>query len=214
MELVATLNWIILLAAAALVAYIAVLHRRNSALRKQLETVNERLTHMQADLRRYLSAISRPGAEPIAPPSEPAPAPPKEREAAPQASLSILVADDNPELLSLMKELLESDGYAVTTAKTGIEAIEFITSGRPDIVLLDVLMPQMNGIELLQKMRDARLNIPVLIITAYNEVAELSRGFDNVKGVVLKPFSITDLLEPVNRLRREITSPKYAHNTG
>lgn len=204
MELLGTLKWVILLVAAAVVAYIVVLHRRHSALRKQLDTVNERLTHMQADVRRYLSAISRPGAEPIAPPSEPAPPPPREREPSRQASLTVLVADDNPELLSLMKEMLEGDGYEVTIAKTGIEAIEFITTGRPDIILLDILMPQMNGIELLQKMRAARLNIPVLIMTAYNEVAELSREFENVKGVIFKPFNVSDLLNRVNELRREI----------
>lgn len=204
MELLGTLKWVILLVAAAVVAYVVVLHRRNSALRKQLDTVNERLTHMQADLRRYLSAISRPVTEPIGPPSEPVPAPSREPAPARRAPRRALVADDNPELLSLMKEMLEGDGYEVTIAKTGIEAIEFITTGRPDIILLDILMPQMNGIELLQKMRAARLNIPVLIITAYNEVAELSQEFENVKGVVLKPFNVSDLLNRVNELRREI----------
>jgi len=204
MELPGTLTWVILLAAAALVAYSVVLHRRNSALRKQLDTVNERLTHMQADVRRYLSAISRPGAEPIAPPSEPAPPPSRERGPARQAARRALVADDNPELLSLMREMLEGNGFEVTIAKTGIEAIEFITTGRPDIIVLDILMPQMNGIELLQKMREARLNIPVLIITAYNEVAELSQEFENVKGVLLKPFNVSDFLNRVNELRREL----------
>lgn len=204
MELLGTLKWVILLVAAAVVAYVVVLHRRNSALRKQLDTVNERLTHMQADLRRYLSAISRPVTEPIGPPSEPVPAPSREPAPARRAPRRALVADDNPELLSLMKEMLEGDGYEVTIAKTGIEAIEFITTGRPDIILLDILMPQMNGIELLQKMRAARLNIPVLIITAYNEVAELSQEFENVKGVVLKPFNVSDLLNRVNELRREM----------
>lgn len=204
MELLGTLKWVILLVAAAVVAYVVVLHRRNSALRKQLDTVNERLTHMQADVRRYLSAISRPVTEPIGPPSEPVPAPSREPAPARRAPRRALVADDNPELLSLMKEMLEGDGYEVTIAKTGIEAIEFITTGRPDIILLDILMPQMNGIELLQKMRAARLNIPVLIITAYNEVAELSQEFENVKGVVLKPFNVSDLLNRVNELRREI----------
>lgn len=204
MELPGTLKWIILLLAAALVAYIVVLHRRNSALSKQLDTVNERLTHMQADVRRYLSAISRPVTEPIAPPSEPVPAPWRAPAPARRAPRRALVADDNPELLSLMKEMLEGDGYEVTIAKTGIEAIEFITTGRPDIILLDILMPQMNGIELLQKMRAARLNIPVLIMTAYNEVAELSREFENVKGVIFKPFNVSDLLNRVNELQREI----------
>lgn len=204
MELLGTLKWVILLVAAAVVAYVVVLHRRNLALRKQLDTVNERLTHMQADVRRYLSAISRPVTEPIAPPSEPVPTPSREPAPARRAPRRALVADDNPELLSLMKEMLEGDGYEVTIAKTGLEAIAFITTGRPDIILLDILMPQMNGIELLQKMRAARLNIPVLIMTAYNEVAELSREFENVKGVIFKPFNVSDLLNRVNELRREM----------
>lgn len=197
-------NWGILLGFAVLAAYILALRRRNSILKKQLETVNERLTHMQADVQRYLSTISKLGTEPISSPGDLILPVSEEKPPASRAPVRALVADDNPALLKLMQEMLQANGYAVTTAQTGIEAIEFITAGRPDIVVLDILMPQMNGLELLQKMKEAHLNTPVLIVTAYGDVAEATREFDNVKGIMLKPFHITDLLNRMNEISQQI----------
>lgn len=196
-------NWGIVLGFVVLGAYIFALHRRNSALKKQLGTVNDRLTHMQTDVRRYLSTISELGAEPMAPTAD-LPRPVSEEKPPPQAAVRVLVADDNPDLLMLMREVLQNKGYAVTTAKSGIEAFEFISTNRPDMVVLDILMPQMNGLELLQKMKEAHLNTPVLIVTAYGDVAEATREFDNVKGIMLKPFHITDLLNRMNEISQQI----------
>jgi CheY-like chemotaxis protein len=197
-------SWGILLGYAALVVYIVVLHRRNSSLKRQLEMVNERLTHMQADVRRYLSAISRPSTEPVSPPGDLRPPAAERKLPEPQEAPRVLVADDNPELLELMEEMLQEHGYVVTTVRTGVEAIESITAGRQDIVVLDILMPHMNGLELLQKMKDAGLDTPVLIVTAYSDAAESTREFGNVKGVILKPFNVSDLLNRMDEIRQQI----------
>ncbi len=90
----------------------------------------------------------------------------------------ILVADDEPDMRSLLSDLLEDAGYEVTEAENGQVAVQQIQREVPDLVMLDVLMPMMNGIQVLQRLRDdpTTQTLPVILLTAF----ALSEGDSDV----------------------------------
>lgn len=129
----------------------------------------------------------------------------------------ILLVDDDPDLREAMTTILESQPYQVATAKDGIECLEKIKEGSPDLIILDLLMPRMDGFgvvkELKENPRYARYaNIPILILTAVQEEAsrrryELETGLEmDVDDYVEKPIAPNELLHRVGKLlekRRE-----------
>jgi two-component system, OmpR family, KDP operon response regulator KdpE len=116
---------------------------------------------------------------------------------------SILVVDDEPQIRRVMRATLASRGYVITEAKTGEEGIESVRKERPDLVLLDVNMPGMGGIEACREIR--RLSdAPIIMLTVRNaerdKVSALDAGADDY---VVKPFSIEELLARIrSALRR------------
>ena len=82
--------------------------------------------------------------------------------------MKLLVVDDDLNIQRLYKEELEDEGYEVIIAATGKEAMEIFERERPDIVTLDILMPDIDGISLLRKMKEQRPNIPIIMSTAYD----------------------------------------------
>ena len=80
----------------------------------------------------------------------------------------ILVVDDEPDFLEVMRLRLEANGYEVSTAPSGKDALEKIRLNKPDAVLLDILMPNMDGLEVLKKIRKMDEKLPVYIITAFS----------------------------------------------
>src|SRR5206468_327163 len=83
------------------------------------------------------------------------------------AQRTILVADDDASIRSLLKQLLTDEGYAVLEAATGTEVVEQVKAQNPDLVIMDVRMPELDGIEALQKIKVAAPSISVLIMTAF-----------------------------------------------
>jgi DNA-binding response OmpR family regulator len=81
----------------------------------------------------------------------------------------ILVVDDEPDFLEMIKIRLEAANYAVTTAANGIEALDKIKQDKPDAVLLDILMPKFDGLQTLKEMRKEDKNLPIFIITATSD---------------------------------------------
>jgi two-component system, OmpR family, KDP operon response regulator KdpE len=116
---------------------------------------------------------------------------------------NILVVDDEPQIRRVMRATLASRGYVITEAKTGEEGIESVRKERPDLVLLDVNMPGMGGIEACREIR--RLSdAPIIMLTVRNaerdKVSALDAGADDY---VVKPFSIEELLARIrSALRR------------
>lgn len=121
-------------------------------------------------------------------------------------SYRILVVDDNDLNLSLIAKILELEGYQVTLARNGTEAIQAVTSSMPDLAILDVMMPDMDGYELCQKLRQPPLNarIPIVMLTAMSSEEErrlaLAAGANDIWS---KPFdmdafrkSVGELLKP------------------
>lgn len=108
----------------------------------------------------------------------------------------VLVADDDADILDLVEFRLAQKGYEIVTARDGQEALELTRDRKPDMCVLDVMMPKMNGIEVVQAMRgeDATAAIPVLFLTATVQDRDIARGFE-VGGddYLRKPFNPHEL---------------------
>ena len=116
----------------------------------------------------------------------------------------ILLAEDEPHIARLVIFKLEREGYKVIWAKDGGEALESIKKSKPDLVLLDVMMPVMDGFEVLKKVKeDERLwKIPVIMLTAKGQIKDVEKGFDlGSDDYIIKPFRPAEL---VARIRRKL----------
>ena len=122
----------------------------------------------------------------------------------------ILVVDDDPDILEALAMILESQGYQVATAKDGVEGLANLKAENPDLMILDLLMPKMDGWAVCKELQDPRWSkykdIPILILTSVREEAsrrryELETGLElDVDDYVEKPMSPDILLERVNIL--------------
>ena len=119
----------------------------------------------------------------------------------------IMVVDDEPDVVDLVKLVLESDGFSVVTAYSGKEALEKIDGEMPDLVLLDIMMPQMDGWEVYSRIRanPNTKNIPVAMLTAKSQSIDKMIGLHVVKvdDYITKPFGRSELLERVKRILKE-----------
>jgi two-component system KDP operon response regulator KdpE len=107
----------------------------------------------------------------------------------------ILVVDDEPKLIRLVKEILLATGYEVLTAGFGQQAIEMVALEQPDLVLLDIMLPDgMDGYDVARRLREFS-DIPIIMLTAKIREADMLRGFDcGVDDYIKKPFSSKELL--------------------
>jgi two-component system response regulator VicR len=119
----------------------------------------------------------------------------------------IMVVDDEPDVVDLVKLVLESDGFDVVTAYSGKEALDKIGNEMPDLVLLDIMMPQMDGWEVYSRIRanPKTKDIPVAMLTAKSQSIDKMIGLHVVKvdDYITKPFGRSELLERVKRILRE-----------
>ena len=122
-------------------------------------------------------------------------------------SARTLVVDDNPLNLRMLADWLATEHYVVNTATDGFEALAKIAAERPDIVLLDVVMPELNGFEVCRRIKadPTMADIPVIMVTALSDVDDLVRGFDaGADDFVTKPFNFDALMARVrSQLRRK-----------
>ena len=121
----------------------------------------------------------------------------------------ILVVDDDPDILDAVTMILESQGYEVVTARDGIEGLATLKAENPDLMILDLLMPKMDGFVVCKELQDPRWSkykVPILILTSVREEAsrrryELETGLElDVDDYVEKPMSPDVLLQRVNTL--------------
>ncbi len=115
----------------------------------------------------------------------------------------LLVVEDNPDLAFGLRNNLEIEGYAVDVASTGDEGLARARSGSPDLVVLDLMLPGMDGFRVLRALRAAGLTLPVLILTARGEGSDKVRGLKlGADDYVTKPFGVLELLARVEALLR------------
>jgi CheY-like chemotaxis protein len=100
----------------------------------------------------------------------------------------VLIVDDVPEVLQLLEDYLTAQGYAVTTAATGIEALDAVSTFQPDVILLDIRMPGLSGMRVFDTIRRAGLTVPVIAISG--RLPDAREGFF---ATFEKPFSLEDL---------------------
>ena len=110
----------------------------------------------------------------------------------------VLVVDDDPGIRDIVEAILNEEGFSVATAANGREALDHITEDRPALVLLDLQMPVMTGWELLTHLRDARVQVPIVFMTAgFRAKTEAERH--QVDGYIGKPFALDELVAVVER---------------
>nr|NJM03058.1 response regulator [Desulfobacula sp.] len=109
----------------------------------------------------------------------------------------VLVVDDNPRNLQLLGKLLSDNGYEVGMGQSGPQALTFVKKNEPDLILLDIMMPEMDGYEVCRQLKSdfATRHIPIIFLTAKTESADIVKGFE-AGGVdyVTKPFNSAELL--------------------
>ncbi len=112
----------------------------------------------------------------------------------------ILIIDDDPTLLKMVQPYLESHGFLVATAVDGEQGIERIKADRPDLIILDVQMPKMNGYTFMFEIKkiNGTKNIPIIVLTAKEGMAEIFK-VEGVKEYVVKPFKPEVLLTHINK---------------
>lgn len=121
----------------------------------------------------------------------------------------ILVVDDQKHIVRLVQITLEKAGYEVVTAYDGVEALEKVEQEAPDMLVLDVMMPRMDGFEVLKKLQaDAKTrDIPVIMLTAKAQDADIFRGWSSgVSSYLTKPFNPRELLTFVERIFQSLDS--------
>jgi len=126
---------------------------------------------------------------------------------------TVLTADDDPQLLRLVARNLELEDYQVLVASDGQQALEQIEQHAPDLVLLDVMMPRMDGFTVCQRVREFSA-VPIIIVTARGQDQDKVRGLDlGADDYLTKPFSIEELLARVRAVlrRAQFTASEQAH---
>ncbi len=115
----------------------------------------------------------------------------------------ILVVEDNPDLSFGLRNNLEIEGYRVTVAEDGPAGLETARSEHPDLIILDLMLPGMDGYRVLRTLRDEGIVVPVIILTARGEEGDKVRGFRlGADDYVTKPFGVLELLARVEALLR------------
>jgi DNA-binding response OmpR family regulator len=125
-------------------------------------------------------------------------------------SQHLLLIEDEAEMRDGLKMNFEFEGYRVSAAEDGLEGLELALSLMPDVVILDIMLPRMNGYDVCRRIRGAGLDVPVLLLTVKKEEGERVLGFEvGADDYVLKPFSVRELSARVKALLRRGGAQQY-----
>jgi len=131
----------------------------------------------------------------------------------PAKKTTILAADDDPQILRLVTRNLQFDGYEVIAVSDGAAALEQIEAHSPDLVLLDIMMPRMDGFTVTQRVREFSA-VPIIILTARGQDQDKIRGLDlGADDYLTKPFSVEELLARVRAVIRRSQLGADAHGS-
>jgi two-component system KDP operon response regulator KdpE len=128
-------------------------------------------------------------------------------------TLTVLVVDDEPRIIDVIRMNLEFEGFRVLAASSGQEALLRLKEDLPDLVLLDLMMPKLDGFETLKELR-AVSNVPVIMLTVRQEEGDRIRGLDlGADDYITKPFSPRELLSRIKALLRRSFMPSPTRKT-
>ncbi|RDU22649.1 response regulator transcription factor [Anaerosacchariphilus polymeriproducens] len=117
---------------------------------------------------------------------------------------TVLIADDNPQLLNILKTAAEKEGYGIILAEDGQAALEAFHNHRPQIILLDVMMPKLDGFQVCREIRKES-NVPIIMITARGEDFEKIMGLEiGADDYIVKPFSPGEVMARIKAVMRRI----------
>lgn len=125
--------------------------------------------------------------------------------------VKVLVVDDEPNIVQTLKDRLEMNDYEVCTAHNGVDGLKAAQEQGPDVILLDVIMPLMDGHEMLEKLRehDWGKGISVIMLTARSQAQDIARARAcGIDDYIIKPFDLTELLEKIESIveHRKVTA--------
>lgn len=115
----------------------------------------------------------------------------------------VLVVDDEPNVLRSLAQYLTIEDFTVETASNGLEALEKVESFLPELILLDVMMPGMDGFEVLDKLKadPVHANTPIIMLTAKDQSADVLKGYQSgATSYLVKPFNLDELVETINQV--------------
>jgi DNA-binding response OmpR family regulator len=121
----------------------------------------------------------------------------------------VLIVEDNAALLRGLKDNFQAQGYQVRTASDGAKGMEDFFRDPPDLVLLDLMLPKVNGYEICRQARSRQLTTPILMLSAKGLEDDVVRGFElGADDYVIKPFGIRELMARAQRLSRRSAAPR------
>lgn len=121
----------------------------------------------------------------------------------------VLLVEDERRLSQVVRRVLEEEGHTVDAAFDGEEGFQMATDGTHDVIVLDVMLPEMDGIEVCRKLRSERVDTPVLLLTALDGVGDRVRGLDaGADDYLPKPFAFQELLARIRALSRRKVQPR------
>jgi two-component system, OmpR family, alkaline phosphatase synthesis response regulator PhoP len=119
---------------------------------------------------------------------------------------TIMVVDDNPDIITIVKTILEGKGYSVLSASSGQELLNLLSNQKPDLIILDIMMPEMDGLEVLGRLKGVTetASIPVILLTAKVQYEDVLGGYKlGADYYITKPFTSTQLVNGINLLLGE-----------
>ena len=117
-----------------------------------------------------------------------------------------MVVDDNPDIITIVKTILEGKGFNVLSASSGQELLNLLDGQKPDLIILDIMMPEMDGLEVLSRLKGVTetASIPVILLTAKVQYEDVLGGYKlGADYYITKPFTSTQLVNGINLLLGE-----------
>jgi len=122
----------------------------------------------------------------------------------------ILIVDDDPRITDLLRRVLAYEGYSIASAASGSEALNRSLERPPDLVVLDIMLPGLDGLEVAQRLRAAGDNVPILMLTARDTVADRVKGLETgADDYLVKPFAPEELVARVKALLRRSQEERH-----